>query len=51
MNKHSIIFIGMDTHKSFIEVVYIKGVRDVKPIYLCNNQFTKQLVTKLISQS
>ncbi|KXO09167.1 Transposase [Moritella sp. JT01] len=29
MSKHNIVFIGMDTHKSFIEVAYIEDVRDL----------------------
>jgi len=47
MSKHNIVFIGMDTHKSFIEVAYIENVRDVKPIKIGNNPDIKQLVTKL----
>ncbi|WP_446724904.1 hypothetical protein [Moritella sp. 36] len=45
MSKHNIVFIGMDTHKSFIEVVYIEDVRGVKPIHLGKNPLTKQSVT------
>ncbi|QUM84908.1 IS110 family transposase [Moritella sp. 28] len=48
MSKHNIVFIGMDTHKSFIEVAYIEDVRGVKPIHLGKNPSTKQSVTKLV---
>ncbi|SQD77599.1 transposase [Moritella yayanosii] len=48
MSKHNIVFIGMDTHKSFIEVAYIEDVRGVKPIHLGKNPSTKQSVIKLV---
>jgi len=50
MSKHNIVFIGMDTHKSFIEVAYIEDVRGVKPIHLGKSLSTKQAVTKLARQ-
>ena len=34
MNKHSILFIGLDTYKTFIEVAYIEDNRGEKPIHL-----------------
>ena len=34
MNKHNILFIGIDTHKEFNEVAYIKEYRCTKPIHL-----------------
>ena len=30
MNKHSILFIGLDTHKEFNEVAYIEGSKRSK---------------------
>ena len=48
MSKHNIVFIGIDTHTSFIEVAYIEDVRGVKPIHLGKNPSTKQSVTKLV---
>jgi len=50
MSKHNIVFIGMDTHKSFIEVTYIEDVRGVKPIHLGKIPSTKQAVKKLVRQ-
>jgi len=50
MSKHNIVFIGMDTHKSFIEVAYIEDVRGVKPIHLGKIPSTKQAVKKLVRQ-
>ena len=47
MSKHNIIFIGVDTHKSFIEVAYIEDVWGVKPIPLGKIPSTKQAVKKL----
>ena len=34
MNKHSILFIGLDTHKTFTEVAYIEDVCGAKPQHL-----------------
>jgi transposase len=34
MTKHNILFIGLDTHKTFTEVAYIEEQRGVKPIHL-----------------
>jgi len=50
MAKHNIVFIGLDTHKSFIEVAYIEDVRGVKPIHLGKNPSTRQSVKKLVRQ-
>lgn len=50
MAKHNIVFIGLDTHKSFIEVAYIEDVRGVKPIHLGKNPSAKQSVKKLVRQ-
>ena len=50
MTKHNIVFIGMDTHKSFIEVAYIEDLRGVKPTHIGKSPSTKQSVKKLIRQ-
>ncbi len=34
MIKHNILFIGLDTHKTFTEVVYIEDQRGAKSIHL-----------------
>ncbi|ALQ54763.1 hypothetical protein PI2015_1461 [Pseudoalteromonas issachenkonii] len=34
MNKHSILFIGLDTHKEFNEVAYIEEHRGAQPVHL-----------------
>jgi hypothetical protein len=34
MSKHNILFIGLDTHKTFTEVAYIEDQRGAKPIHL-----------------
>jgi hypothetical protein len=34
MTKHNILFIGLDTHKTFIEVAYIEGQRGARSIHL-----------------
>ena len=31
MTKHNILFIGLDTHKTFTEVAYIEDQRGAKP--------------------
>ena len=28
MTKHNILFIGLDTHKEFVEVAYIEDIRE-----------------------
>ena len=33
MNKHSILFIGLDTHKEFNEVSYIEEHRGAQPVH------------------
>jgi hypothetical protein len=32
MSKHNILFIGLDTHKEFVEVAYTVDQRGAKPI-------------------
>jgi hypothetical protein len=34
MSKNNILFIGLDTHKTFTEVAYIEDQRGAKPIHL-----------------
>ncbi|MFT5636947.1 MAG: hypothetical protein ACI89T_002416 [Cognaticolwellia sp.] len=34
MTKHNILFIGLDTHKTFTEVAYIEEQRGAKSIHL-----------------
>lgn len=34
MNKYNIIFIGLDTHKAFNEVVYSEENRSAKPVHM-----------------
>ena len=33
MNKHNILFIGLDTHKEFVEVDYIEDQRGAQDIH------------------
>ncbi len=33
MNKHSILFIGLDTHKEFNEVAYLEDHRGAQPVH------------------
>ncbi|MCL1059027.1 hypothetical protein L2729_13680 [Shewanella gelidimarina] len=32
MNKHNILFIGLDTHKEFVEVTYIEDQRGAQAL-------------------
>lgn len=34
MTKHNILFIGLDTHKEFVEVAYIEDNRGQPPFIL-----------------
>lgn len=36
MTKHNILFIGLDSHKSFIEVAYIEDEDDSKAVAKCS---------------
>jgi len=47
MPKHTITFIGLDTHKEFSEVVTINDHRDDQPIMLGRINSTRQAFTKL----
>jgi len=50
MTKHSIIFIGLDTHKESTEVAYILEGRTSQPQHLGKIQTNKQAITKLVRQ-
>jgi len=50
MNKHSILFIGLDTHKTFTEVAYIEDVRGAKPQHLGRILSNKSAFKKLVRQ-
>ena len=50
MNKHSILFIGLDTHKEFNEVAYIEEHRGAKPVHLSRVSSSKVAVQKLVRQ-
>ncbi|BED89297.1 IS110 family transposase [Pseudoalteromonas sp. MM1] len=50
MNKHSILFIGLDTHKEFNEVAYIEEHRGAQPVHLGRISSSKVAVQKLVRQ-
>ncbi|MBQ4860036.1 IS110 family transposase [Pseudoalteromonas sp. MMG007] len=50
MNKHSILFIGLDTHKEFNEVAYIEEHRGGQPVHLGRISSSKVAVQKLVRQ-
>jgi len=50
MNKHSILFIGLDTHKEFNEVAYIEEHRGSQPVHLGRIPSSKVAVQKLVRQ-
>ncbi|ATG57577.1 MULTISPECIES: IS110 family transposase [Pseudoalteromonas] len=50
MNKHSILFIGLDTHKEFNEVAYIEEHRRAQPVHLGRFSSSKVAVQKLVRQ-
>ncbi|MFT7110844.1 MAG: transposase [Psychrobacter glaciei] len=50
MNKHSILFIGLDTHKEFNEVAYIEEHRGAQPVHLGRFSSSKVAVQKLVHQ-
>ena len=50
MNKHNILFIGLDTHKVFTEVAYIEDQRGAKPIHYGRITSTKAAIKKLVRQ-
>jgi len=50
MIKHNIIFIGLDTHKTFTEVAYIEDQRGTKSTHLGKILSNKAAFTKLARQ-
>ncbi|MEQ3515728.1 IS110 family transposase [Pseudoalteromonas sp. BZB3] len=50
MTKHNILFIGLDTHKEFLEVAYIEDDRGAKPIHFGRISSAKLAIKKLIRQ-
>ncbi|WJE10871.1 IS110 family transposase [Pseudoalteromonas sp. JC3] len=50
MTKHNILFIGLDTHKEFIEVAYIEDNRGAQPIHFGRISSAKVTIKKLIRQ-
>ena len=50
MNKHSILFIGLDTHKEFNEVAYIEEHRGAQPVHLGRFSSSKVAVQKFVRQ-
>jgi len=50
MNKHNILFIGLDTHKEFIEVAYIEDQRGAKPVHFGRISSAKIAIKKLVRQ-
>ena len=50
MNKHNILFIGLDTHKEFVEVAYIENQRGAKPVHLGRQPCSKVAINKLARQ-
>lgn len=50
MNKHNILFIGLDTHKTFTEVAYIEDARGAKSQHLGRILSNKSAFKKLVRQ-
>ena len=48
MTKHNILFIGLDTHKEFIEVAYIEDQRGAQPTHFGRISSAKVTIKKLI---
>lgn len=48
MNKHSILLIGLDTHKEFVEVTYCEERRGAHPVHFARISFAKVSITKLL---
>ena len=47
MNKHNILFIGLDTHKEFVEVAYIEDQRGAAPVHFGKQPCSKVALKKL----
>ncbi|PSU44571.1 IS110 family transposase [Photobacterium frigidiphilum] len=50
MNNDTIVFIGLDTHKSFIQVAVLQGHRGAKPDHLGRIKSNKSALIKLAQQ-
>ena len=50
MTKHNILFIGLDTHKEFVEIAYIEDNRGAQPIHFGRISSAKTAIKKLIRQ-
>ena len=50
MNKHSMVFIGLDTHKEFHEVAYCEEQRGATPVHYGRIPSSKVSVKKLLRQ-
>ncbi|MGZ9898340.1 IS110 family RNA-guided transposase [Shewanella gaetbuli] len=50
MKQHSILFIGLDTHKEFVEVAYIEDQYGVNPVHYGRISSAKASITKLAKQ-
>ena len=50
MYKHNILFIGLDTHKSFCEIAHIEDHYGAKPIHHGRIKTTKSAIIKLARQ-
>ena len=50
MNKHNILFIGLDTHKEFHEVAYIEEQRGASVVYYGRISSSKISIKKLVRQ-
>lgn len=50
MNKHNIVFIGLDTHKVSTEVAHIEDQRGASPVHKGRIKTTKAAITKLARQ-
>ncbi len=50
MTLHNILFIGLNTHKEFVDVAYIEDNREAKPIHFGHISSAKTAIKKLIRQ-
>jgi transposase len=50
MHKHNILFIGLDTHKEFVEVAYIEAQRGAQAVHFGRVSSAKVSITKLARQ-
>ncbi|GGB21129.1 hypothetical protein GCM10007414_38140 [Agarivorans gilvus] len=50
MNKHNILFIGLDTRKEFVEVAYIEGQRGAQAVHFGRISSAKTAIVKLAKQ-